>query len=174
MRGQPEQRQTAAHGNGSDEEVEATGNRFLAHPGRFWKFRGIPWAYPEARSVKISFVRPNLGDWRSPDAMEPLAFAVLKGVTPSDVECELWDEKIEAVPVSLQADLVALTVETYTARRAYALADRFRAQGLKVVAGGYHPTFLPQEALNHFDAVVCGDAEALWPQLVRDAAAGRL
>ena len=106
--------------------------------------------------------------------MEPLAFAVLKGVTPSDVECELWDEKIEAVPVSLQADLVALTVETYTARRAYALADRFRAQGLKVVAGGYHPTFLPQEALNHFDAVVCGDAEALWPQLVRDAAAGRL
>ncbi len=124
--------------------------------------------------MKISFVRPNLGDWRSPDAMEPLAFAVLKGVTPPDVECELWDEKVEAVPAVLHTDLVALTVETYTARRAYALADRFRAQGLKVVAGGYHPTFLPQEALAHFDAVVCGDAETLWPQVVRDAAAGRL
>lgn len=124
--------------------------------------------------MKISFVRPNLGDWRSPDAMEPLAFAVLKGVTPSDVECELWDEKVEAVPAFLQTDLVALTVETYTARRAYALADRFRAQGLKVVAGGYHPTFLAEEGMGHFDSVVCGDAEALWPQVVRDAAAGKL
>jgi radical SAM superfamily enzyme YgiQ (UPF0313 family) len=124
--------------------------------------------------VKISFVRPNLGDWRSPDAMEPLAFAVLKGVTPPEVECELWDEKVEAVPQTLHTDLVALTVETYTARRAYRLADRFRAQGLKVVAGGYHPTFLPEEALNHVDAVVCGDAENLWPQLLRDAAGGRL
>ncbi|MBX3171333.1 MAG: B12-binding domain-containing radical SAM protein [Candidatus Eremiobacteraeota bacterium] len=124
--------------------------------------------------MKISFVRPNLGDWRSPDAMEPLAFAVLKGVTPPDVECELWDEKVEAVPAVLHTDLVALTVETYTARRAYALADRFRAQGLKVVAGGYHPTFLPEEALLHCDAVVCGDAEALWPRVLGDAATGRL
>ena len=90
--------------------------------------------------------------------MEPLAFAVLKGVTPPDVECELWDERVEPVPQNLQTDLVALTVETYTARRAYALADRFRRQGLRVVAGGYHPTFLPQEGLRHFDAVVCGDA----------------
>ena len=128
----------------------------------------------EAVPVKVSFVRPNLGDWRSPDAMEPLAFAVLKGVTPEDVECELWDEKIEAVPQILRTDLVALTVETYTARRAYRLAERFRSQGLKVVAGGYHPTFLPEEALKHVDAVVCGDAESLWPQLLRDAAAGCL
>ncbi|MFN8607319.1 MAG: radical SAM protein [Vulcanimicrobiota bacterium] len=124
--------------------------------------------------MKISFVRPNLGDWRSPDAMEPLAFAVLKGVTPADVECELWDEKVEPVPRQLHTDLVAMTVETYTARRAYRLAAGFRAQGLKVVAGGYHPTFLPEEALQHVDAVVCGDAEAVWPQLLRDAAAGRL
>lgn len=128
----------------------------------------------EAGQVKISFVRPNLGDWRSPDAMEPLAFAVLKGVTPPDVECELWDEKVEPVPDQLEADLVALTVETYTARRAYRLADRFRAQGLKVVAGGYHPTFLPEEALAHVDSVVCGDAEQIWPELLRDAAGGRL
>ncbi|MBN9414817.1 MAG: B12-binding domain-containing radical SAM protein [Candidatus Eremiobacteraeota bacterium] len=124
--------------------------------------------------MKVTFVRPNLGDWRSPDAMEPLAFAVLKGVTPADVECELWDEKVEKIPERLETDLVAMTVETFTARRAYLLADRFRAQGLKVVAGGYHPTFLPQEALTHFDAVVCGDAETLWPQVLLDAAGGRL
>ena len=106
--------------------------------------------------------------------MEPLAFAVLKGVTPPDVECELWDERVEPVPQNLHTNLVALTVETYTARRAYALADRFRQQGLRVVAGGYHPTFLPQEGLEHFDSVVCGDAEALWPEILRDAAAGCL
>ena len=128
----------------------------------------------EGRRVKVSFVRPNLGDWRSHDAMEPLAFAVLKGVTPPDVQCELWDERLEAIPAQLDCDLVALTLETYTARRGYQLAQQFRAQGLKVVAGGYHPTFLPQEALQYVDAVVCGDAEEVWPQLLLDASQGRL
>ena len=119
-------------------------------------------------------MRPNLGDWRSHDAMEPLAFAVLKGCSPPDLQCELWDERLEAIPEHLDCDLVALTLETYTARRGYQLAQKFRAQGLPVVAGGYHPTFLPQEALEFVDAVVCGDAESLWPQIAQDAAQGRL
>lgn len=133
------------------------------------------WAVaPEGGEVLVSFVRPNLGDYRSPDAMEPLAFAVLKGVTPPDVVTEMWDERLEPIPQHLNADLVALTLETYTSRRGYQLADRFRAQGVKVVAGGYHPTFLPEEALEHVDAVVSGDAEAVWPQVLQDAAAGCL
>ena len=72
------------------------------------------------------------------------------------------------------ADLVAITIQTYTARRAYEIADCFRARGIPVVAGGYHATFLPEEALAHADAVVVGDAEAVWPAVVRDARAGCL
>jgi radical SAM superfamily enzyme YgiQ (UPF0313 family) len=70
--------------------------------------------------------------------------------------------------------MVALSVETYTARRSYQVADHFRQRGIPVVMGGYHPTFLPTEALEHADAVVLGDAEGIWPQVVHDAQYGTL
>jgi radical SAM superfamily enzyme YgiQ (UPF0313 family) len=124
--------------------------------------------------VKILFVRPHLFDSRSSDALEPLAFAVLAGLTPSDVEIELCDERLAPVPAAVNADLVAITIETYTARRAYQIADQCRARGIPVVVGGYHPTFLPDEALAHADAVVIGDAETVWQDVVRDARDGGL
>jgi radical SAM superfamily enzyme YgiQ (UPF0313 family) len=73
-----------------------------------------------------------------------------------------------------QTDLVALTVETYTARRAYQLAGKFRQRGIPVVMGGYHPSFLPEEALRYADAVVVGDAESIWGQVLVDAEQGQL
>ena len=67
-----------------------------------------------------------------------------------------------------------MTVETYTARRSYQIANKFRARGIPVVMGGYHPTFLPEECLQFADAGVQGDAEGLWGQILEDAAAGTL
>jgi radical SAM superfamily enzyme YgiQ (UPF0313 family) len=124
--------------------------------------------------MKILFVRPHLFDTRAADALEPLAFAVLAGVTPPDVELRLCDERLAPVPLNESVDLVAITVETYTARRAYQIADHYRARGVPVVMGGYHPTFLPDEASAHADAVVVGDADSVWPDVVRDAREGRL
>lgn len=124
--------------------------------------------------MKITFIRPNMTDMRSSDAMEPLVFAILAGLTPPEVETVLYDERLEAIPYDEPADLVALTVETYTARRAYQIAVQFRRRGVPVVMGGYHPTFLPDEALQYADAVVVGDAEQLWEQVVQDAQAGQL
>ena len=100
----------------------------------------------------------------------PISF----GLTPPEVETVLYDERLEAIPYDEPGDLVALTVETYTARRAYQIAAQFRRQGIPVVMGGYHPTFLPDEALQYADAVVVGDAEQLWEQVVQDAQAGQL
>ena len=125
-------------------------------------------------TVKITFIRPNLFDDRSSDAMEPLCFAILKSLTPDDVAVELLDERLEPLPFDIDTDLVAMTVETYTARRAYQVADRLRRRGIPVVMGGYHPTFVPDEALEHADAVVKGDAEGVWECVVADARAGRL
>ena len=124
--------------------------------------------------MRIVFVRPNLRDTRSSDAMEPLSFAILNALTPPHAETALFDERLEAIPLDVSADVVAITVETYTARRAYQIADSFRARGIPVVMGGYHPTFLPDEALEHADAVVLGDAEELWPQLLEDLSSGSL
>lgn len=113
-------------------------------------------------------------DDRSSDAMEPLCFAILKSLTPAEHEVSFFDERLEAIPFDHATDLVALTVETYTARRAYQIADRFRERGVSVVMGGYHPTFLPEETLQHADAIVQGDAEGVWTQLLRDAEHGAL
>lgn len=122
----------------------------------------------------IHFIRPNMRDVRSSDAMEPLCFAILKSLTPKDVETRLYDERLEPIPDDQPADLAAITVETYTARRAYQIASAYRRRGIKVVMGGYHPTFVPEEVLEHADAVVKGDAEGLWENVVADARENRL
>jgi radical SAM superfamily enzyme YgiQ (UPF0313 family) len=111
---------------------------------------------------------------RSTDAMQPLAFAILAGLTPANVETVLIDERLEPIRYDDPGDLVAISVETYTARNAYQIAGRFRRRNVPVVLGGCHPTFVPKEALAFADAVVLGDAEGLWQQVVRDARAGRL
>lgn len=100
--------------------------------------------------------------------MEPLCFAILKSLTPREVSTVLFDERVEDIPEDETADLVAITVETYTANRAYQIADHFRGRGIPVVMGGYHPTFLPDECLQHADAVVMGDAEETWPEVIAD------
>jgi len=119
--------------------------------------------------MKITFIRPNMYDDRSSDAMEPLCFAILKSLTPSDIDVSFFDERLETIPFDHPADLVAMTVETYTARRAYQIADQYRSRGVPVVMGGYHPTFLPEEVAQHADAIVKGDAEGVWEQVLRDA-----
>lgn len=124
--------------------------------------------------MHITFVRPNIFDLRTFGAMEVLSFAILKSLTPPDVETAFYDERFGPIPLDGPTDLVALTVETFTARRAYQIAAEFRRRGVKVVMGGFHPTFMPDEALRFADAVVCGDAEGVWPHVVSDARAGRL
>jgi radical SAM superfamily enzyme YgiQ (UPF0313 family) len=108
------------------------------------------------------------------NALQPLAFAAVAAHTPPDSQIVLYDECVEPIAYDDPTDLVALSVETYTARRAYAIADRYRQRGIPVVMGGYHPTFLPHEALEHADAVVMGDAEGVWAQLVQDVQDGTL
>lgn len=124
--------------------------------------------------MKVTFIRPNMYADRSSDAMEPLCFAILKSLTPDTVETVLFDERLEEIPFDDPTELVALTVETYTARRAYQIADSFRRRGVPVVMGGYHPTFLPDEALEHADSVVSGDAELVWRQIIEDTRNGSL
>jgi radical SAM superfamily enzyme YgiQ (UPF0313 family) len=124
--------------------------------------------------MRITFVRPNMYNSRSDDAMEPVVFGILAGLTPGDVECRLIDERLEEVPERIEADLVAITAETYTARRAYQIAATCERDGVPVVMGGYHPTFRPDEALQFASSVVVGDAEGVWPAIVADARRGTL
>mgnify|MGYP000306315778 CR=1 FL=1 len=124
--------------------------------------------------MHITFIRPSIYGKRGHDAMEPLVFSILVGLTPDDISYDLYDERIESIPFDKPTDLVAITIETYTARRAYQIASMYRQRGIPVVAGGYHVTFLPDEALHYVDSVVLGDAELVWQQVIADAASGNL
>jgi radical SAM superfamily enzyme YgiQ (UPF0313 family) len=104
----------------------------------------------------------------------PLVLPLLAALTPADVEVRLVDENVEAIATNADVDWVAITCMTASAPRAYAIADAFRQRGIPVVMGGIHPTVLPDEAAAHADAVVLGEAEPLWPEVVADLAAGRL
>ncbi len=124
--------------------------------------------------MRITLVQPNASAGRAADAMAPLALGIVSALTPPGHQVTLVDERVEPLPERLEADLVAITVQTYTARRAYQLADGFRRRGLPVVMGGHHASLVPEEAAGHADAVVVGDAEGLWPRVVADAGAGSL
>jgi radical SAM superfamily enzyme YgiQ (UPF0313 family) len=106
--------------------------------------------------------------------MEPLAIAMLSALTPSGIEKRFFDDRLEPIDYDQPTDLVALSVETYTAQRAYQIAARYRAKGIPVVMGGFHPTLVPEDALEHADAIVMGEAEETWPQLLSDFAGGKL
>lgn len=106
--------------------------------------------------------------------MEPLAPAVLAGLTPRDVEVKFYDDRMELIPFDERTDLVAISIETYTARRAYEIATEYRKRGVPVVMGGFHATLVPDEVAEYADSVVVGEAEGLWPQVIEDARAHRL
>ncbi|MGC1375448.1 MAG: radical SAM protein [Anaerolineales bacterium] len=124
--------------------------------------------------MKITFIRPHLTHKRSTDALEPLVFAVLARLTPPDVELAVYDDRLEPIPFDEPTDLVAITIETFTAKRAYQIAAKYRQRGVPVVVGGFHPTLVPDEAQRYADSVVIGDAENVWAEIVRDARAGQL
>src|SRR4030066_2374811 len=103
-----------------------------------------------------------------------LGLHILASLTPNDVDITVVDEEIREIDFSLDFDLVGISCMTATANRSYQLADMFRKRGSKVVLGGIHPTILPQEALQHADAVVIGEAEGCWADVIEDFKTGNL
>ena len=106
--------------------------------------------------------------------MEPLMIAVLKSLTPEDVETNFMDDRNEFINYEENTDLVVISVETYTAKRAYEIAKKFQKRGIKVLAGGYHPTVEPDECLEHFDSIILGNAESVWTKMLNDLSKNKL
>jgi len=129
--------------------------------------------------MKLTLIKPNIGRmdhslYVDEGRMEPLQLGVLAALTPPDVEVALYDDRMENIPYDEPTDLVAITVETYTARRAYEISAAFRERGVPVVLGGMQPTLIPDETIPHADAIFIGDAESQWAQVVEDARGGQL
>jgi radical SAM superfamily enzyme YgiQ (UPF0313 family) len=129
---------------------------------------------------RLTLIHPCVGRWAGDKKyirswqMEPLAPAVLAGLTPDDVSVSFYDDRLEDIPFGEATDLVAISIETYTARRAYQIATEYRRQGVPVVLGGFHATLCPEEASLYADAVIIGEAEGQWAGVIDDARHGTL
>ena len=129
-----------------------------------------------ARAPRVLLVYPSthkLG-WVRRFQLPSLSLKQVAAATPPEWEVLLADEVHEDIPFDGDFDLVGITAMTHQAARAYEIADRFRQRGIPVVLGGIHPTVLPDEARQHADAVVIGEAEPVWAQLLSDLQAGRM
>lgn len=103
-----------------------------------------------------------------------LSLPVIAAYTPQNWDVALVDEAVQDIDFDQPCDLVGLSIMTCYAPRAYEIATEFRKRGKTVVLGGVHPTYCPDEALRYCDAIVCGEAEDLWPQLVADYESGAM
>jgi radical SAM superfamily enzyme YgiQ (UPF0313 family) len=127
--------------------------------------------------VKLELIVPATQEnirRRKKGLIPPLGLAMVAAVTPPEVEVSLTDENVTDIDFQKKIDLVGITALTVTAPRAYEIADNFRARGAKVILGGTHPSVLPEEASQHADAVVIGEAEGIWPNLINDFKASKL
>jgi len=95
-------------------------------------------------------------------------------VTRPDAEVKIVDEAFEKVDFDEKVDLVGITAQTPVVPRAYEIAGEFKKRGVPVVMGGVHASMLPEEALRHVDAVLLGEAEEVWPDLIEDLRKGQL
>ena len=140
--------------------------------------------------MNTTAIEPILGGVRSPfhihlvapsnedsTYIKPLWAATLAAHTPDDVEVTFRDDGLDPLDLARESDvpdLVGISVTSKTAARAYAIADAYRARGSRVVLGGIHVTALPEEAVEHANAIVSGEAEGIWQDVVRDARCGQL
>ena len=123
--------------------------------------------------MKITFVLPAIGKKKGQKylkswLMEPLTIAVLNSMVPSSWDREFYDDRIEKINYETETDLVFITVETYTAKRAYFMANEFKKRGKTVILGGYHVTLLPDEAKEYADCIVVGNADKLMEEILDD------
>src|SRR4051794_40192825 len=123
----------------------------------------------------VKFILPALTEATSPlfrpikySLFPPLGLATLAAYLGPDDRAEINDEHVEPLRVHDTPDVVAIEVYITSARRAYEIADAYRARGVFVVLGGLHVTSLPEEAAPHADAIFTGPGEDTWPRFLDD------
>ena len=131
------------------------------------------------QALRLTLIHPAIGHRQGESyirtwQMEPLPAAAIAGLTPSDVALQFYDDRLEAIPFDEPTDAVVLSVETYTAKRAYQIASEYRRRKVPVVMGGFHATLMPDEVARYAEAVVIGEAEPVWSNVVDDLRHGTL
>ena len=103
-----------------------------------------------------------------------LSLPAVAAATPEGHDIAIEDERVKKISLDDSPDLVGISYDVFRAYRAYDVADHYRKRHIPVVLGGMHASVMPEEALLHANAVVVGEAEEVWPQVIADAVAGKM
>ncbi len=95
-------------------------------------------------------------------------FVLLKAMTPPRYTVRVYNQVLWKNRYYGPGKLVGITCCTSNAAEGYRIAKKFRTLGSKVIMGGAHVMFLPDEALKFCDSVIIGDAEPVWHQILED------
>ena len=109
--------------------------------------------------------KKHLGDFSMPPA---LGIPIMTAMSKAEHSIQLYDENIEPINYDDDADLIAVSFFTPQANFAYEVAKRFKAKGKTVIGGGMHPSLMPEEAVQYFDAICIGEVEGVWNEMIDD------
>ena len=126
--------------------------------------------------MKINLIAPahRKQNFKRYFQIAPLNLMMIASITPRDINVEILDENIDTIDYNSPVDLVGIGANTSEINRAYEICDEFRKRGIAVVIGGIHASALPDEAGEHADSVVIGEAEGLWEKVIDDFRKGTL
>ena len=132
---------------------------------------------PERMKIQIIVLFQNLGEdnpYYAQSPAPPLPGLLLAALTPPIVDVEVLHEMVRPIDYTTDAQCIALSFMDYLAPHAYEVAARFRAMGKTVIGGGKFASTFPDEVQPHFDAILVGEAQQMWPRMVEDLVAGTL
>jgi len=124
--------------------------------------------------VKIKLISAAVRSKSKWSQIMTLSLPAVAAATPEGNELTIEDERVKKIRLDDSPDLVGISFEVFRAYCAYEIADHYRERHIPVVLGGMHASVMPEEGLEHADAVVVGEADEIWPRVVADAEAGRM
>jgi len=135
----------------------------------------VPVSKGERMKLKLIMPRAkrlarNSSRWLMP----PFGLTMIAALTPKTFKVSLEDENVEELNLAEDVDLVGISSFTTNVERGYEIADIYRNRGTPVVMGGFHVSAMPEEALQHADAVLIGEAEKIWDTVLEDFQAGKM
>lgn len=127
--------------------------------------------YPSSRKSN-----PNLQWWKQPRSHRypGLGWLIVASLCNPATDITLVDDEVEDIPYEKETDLVGISLFTANSYRAYEISKSFRCRGIPVILGGVHVVACPEEASEHADSIVVGEAEDTWPELLKDFNNGKL
>ena len=118
--------------------------------------------------MKISIIKVAMFEGKGADALKPIFFEIVNELLPQDAIALFIDDRKEKLPTKIDSDIIILSFDTFSAKRAYHLAQKYNSVDNLIVMGGFHPTVCPDEASTYCDVVILGDAENSLPIFFQD------